>query len=171
MCITGNNLLPGTECGDSSYYFSIYNHCWGWATWDRAWRLYDARLDGLGEFLAARAFNGCAQVPAVAARWEERFRTMRDGRLDNWSIAWTFSCWANNGLTCTPRTNLVSNIGFGPDATHTWDETSACANLPVSGLDFPLRHPHIVAPNAVLDLLVSSRHYAIPIAQTLAPDA
>ena len=27
--------------GNGDYYISKYAHCWGWATWKRAWRCYD----------------------------------------------------------------------------------------------------------------------------------
>ena len=30
--ITGNNFKDGKIRGDGSYYFSGYNHIWGWAT-------------------------------------------------------------------------------------------------------------------------------------------
>ena len=36
-----------------------------------------------------------------------------------WDYQWTFNCWYNDGLAVTPKYNLVSNIGIGPDATHT----------------------------------------------------
>jgi hypothetical protein len=38
--VTGNNFQNGRQRGEGSYYFSKYNHCWGWATWRRAWRHY-----------------------------------------------------------------------------------------------------------------------------------
>lgn len=33
--ISGNNFQKGQWRGDGSYYFSRYNHCWGWASWRR----------------------------------------------------------------------------------------------------------------------------------------
>lgn len=43
-CITGNNFQNNQWRGNSSYYFSKYNHCWGWATWRRAWKNYQGDL-------------------------------------------------------------------------------------------------------------------------------
>ena len=34
-CISGDNFQAGVWRGEGSYYFSRYNHCWGWATWRR----------------------------------------------------------------------------------------------------------------------------------------
>jgi GT2 family glycosyltransferase len=38
--ITGNNFQNNKWRGDASYYFSKYNHCWGWASWRRSWKDY-----------------------------------------------------------------------------------------------------------------------------------
>jgi len=43
-----------------------------------------------------------------------------------------------SGLSVVPCVNLVSNIGFGKDATHTINSDSN-ANLPLSSMSFPLR--------------------------------
>src|SRR5512139_3287315 len=39
--ISGDNFQLGQKRTDASYYFSRYNHIWGWASWRRAWRHYD----------------------------------------------------------------------------------------------------------------------------------
>jgi len=44
MAINGQNNQFGRRRDDSSYYFSRYFHCWGWATWSRAWKHYDVDL-------------------------------------------------------------------------------------------------------------------------------
>lgn len=51
MAITGNNFQPSMEGYSASYYYSIYNHVWGWASWRRAWALYDADM---GQFTPAK---------------------------------------------------------------------------------------------------------------------
>ncbi|MCS7029805.1 MAG: nucleotide-diphospho-sugar transferase, partial [Bacteroidia bacterium] len=43
--ISGNNFQDGIKRGDGDYYFSIYNHIWGWATWRDRWEGYDFELD------------------------------------------------------------------------------------------------------------------------------
>src|SRR3712207_7270498 len=43
------------------------------------------------------------------------------------------SCWSQSGLAVVPEVNLVSNIGFGPAATHTRGE-SDLARMPVSDI-------------------------------------
>src|SRR5579871_4386735 len=39
--IAGTNVQGGRKRGGASYYFSKYPTIWGWASWRRAWALYD----------------------------------------------------------------------------------------------------------------------------------
>ena len=65
------------------------------------------------------------------------FDNIYDGKIDTWDYQWTFSCWAQNGLSILPDRNLVTNIGFGTDATHTEDYNSVMSNLRLESMVFP----------------------------------
>ncbi len=45
MMISGDNFQMGRNRTPYSYYFSRFFHCWGWATWRRAWRHYDIDME------------------------------------------------------------------------------------------------------------------------------
>lgn len=144
MCITGNNF-QSDMCGYApSYYFSKYNHVWGWASWRRAWRHYDRDMKSFPAFVRAGRLEGMSRSPGFADSWEKRFKSVYRGKIDTWDYQWLYSCWVRGGVTCTPRVNLVTNIGFGAEATHTTDVDSASANMPAGDLDFPLAHPAMV---------------------------
>ena len=49
--ISGNNFLNNNIKIKEHYYFSRFNHCWGWATWKRAWLLYDSKNEKTGKNL------------------------------------------------------------------------------------------------------------------------
>ena len=112
MCITGNNFQRNMKGYPYSYYFSKYNHCWGWASWRRAWQHYDGSMESYPEFKRAAVLDTMSSVPGFSAHWQKCFDSVDTRELDTWDYVWTYSCWAQNGLTATPRTNLVSNIGF-----------------------------------------------------------
>src|SRR5688572_3775017 len=44
MHITGSTYRPYSVATQHSYFFSQFNGCWGWATWRRAWRHFDASV-------------------------------------------------------------------------------------------------------------------------------
>lgn len=43
MHIAGDSPLD-RKVGDASYYFATIQHCWGWASWRRAWKYYDSTM-------------------------------------------------------------------------------------------------------------------------------
>ena len=143
MHIGGTNLAPRPQRVSASYVFSRHSHCWGWATWRRAWALYDHEMvqwpavrDGgwLHDYLA----NDQADIDF----WSERFDAVADNKLDSWATIWMFSCWVNNGLSILPVANQVTNIGLGiPDATHTGGEKAKRMMKATEPMTFPLKHP------------------------------
>lgn len=141
MAITGLNLQPANRRYDHSYYFSCYNHVWGWASWRRAWSLYDRTLDRIESDETRATLHRLSPTDHFHDYWMEQFRAVRDGRIDTWDYSWLLTCWMHNGLTCTPNRNLIRNIGFGEGATHTHDESDKQANLAAGSLSFPLSHP------------------------------
>src|SRR5262249_49404554 len=124
MCITGNNFQQDMSGYPYSYYFSKYVHVWGWATWRRAWRSYDDTMKLYPEYIDFNFSKSRSPSSSFIAYWKGELDKVYRRTLDTWDYVWMFSCWANSGLTCTPRVNLVSNIGFGPDATHCRDNSS-----------------------------------------------
>ncbi|TCP58762.1 hypothetical protein EV663_11728 [Rhodovulum bhavnagarense] len=152
MCVTGNNFQ--TDMGDwpYSYYYSIYNHIWGWASWRRAWALYDADLERFNSSGARNLLAGLSKVPGFRRYWSSVFERVKSGNISSaWDYSWTWTCWLNSGWTCTPCVNLVSNIGFGIDATHTINEESSVANLPVVPLLPPYAAPPTIAAEPRFD--------------------
>jgi hypothetical protein len=161
MCITGNNFQRDMNHYPYSYYFSNYNHIWGWATWRRAWGCYDDTMKLYQEYVDYNFFKSLSSLHGFCDYWKAELDKVYHRTLDTWDYVWMFSCWANNGLTCTPRVNLVSNIGFGPDATHCHDSSSSSSNLSRFDIEFPLRHPPLIVRNADADAHVTENVFKI----------
>ena len=64
MCITGDSFQRDMSGYPYSYYFSKYNHVWGWATWRRAWRCYDDTMKLYPEYVGGNFFNRFRVCPA-----------------------------------------------------------------------------------------------------------
>jgi hypothetical protein len=149
--ITGDNFQPeGFDCG-ASYYFSRYPHCWGWATWRRAWELYD---DEMSEWPAVRESGWIESLfnhPLEALYWRQIFDKTYRGEIRSWAYRWTYSCWRYEMLTATPSRNLVTNIGIGVAASNTRDAEQGKHGLSALALHFPLVHPIDVMLNISAD--------------------
>lgn len=145
-----------------SYFFSRYNHCWGWASWRRAWRLYDRDMVLWPSLRSTPWLFGVGDGSWLFRRyWTRIFDAAYVGEIDSWAYRWTFSCWAQSGLTVLPARNLVTNIGFAPEATHTRRSTDAAAGLPLESLAFPLRHPAATARDVAADRWTTRYHFRI----------
>jgi hypothetical protein len=155
--ITGNNFQAGRWRGRASYYFSKYNHCWGWATWRRAWHRYDGGLSFWPQWRESRGWRQQVSDPVERHYWEGIFCRVHMGEIDSWAYPWTGSTWYHGGLTATPNVNLVSNIGFGPDGTHTLADTDR-PGLATMALG-TLTHPTRVACNHKADRFVFDQHF------------
>jgi hypothetical protein len=157
--ITGNNFQRGRWRGEGSYYFSRYNHCWGWATWAEAWRHYDRDLSFWPDWKGSEDWNRKITDPVERKYWEEIFDAVHAGRIDSWAYGWTAAAWYYGGLTATPNRNLVSNIGFGEDATHTKAWKASVSALPTYSLPRPLKHPHAVSVDEQADRFAFDNHF------------
>jgi hypothetical protein len=144
MTINGHSFLPAGKTVRHSYYFSNYVHVWGWASWRRAWQFYDVQMKFWPVLREGRWLWDHLRHKTVAEYWRNQFDEVAGGRNDTWDYQWMFTCWAQNGLAVAPAVNLVSNIGFGNDSSHTREPTSAVAGLPVYEMPFPLSHPPYV---------------------------
>lgn len=119
MMISGNNFQNGITRGNGSYYFSKYPSTWGWASWKRAWRHYDTKILGYREFIDKNILDTVCQTRVEKKYWSRFFEKIHNDKLNHWDIKWIFAIWNNNGISITPNVNLVQNVGFGHDATHT----------------------------------------------------
>lgn len=148
--ISGDNFQFGRRRTPHSYYFSRYPHVWGWATWRRAWRHYDDAMSLWPEARDGGWLTDLFSSPAMAAYWRERFQATYENGESIWDYRWVLTCWLQNGLAALPNVNLVTNIGHGPQATHT-SATGPGANLPTQPMSFPLDHPRHLLRDAQAD--------------------
>jgi hypothetical protein len=159
MGISGNNFHFDQYLSPYSYHFSRYALIWGWATWGRAWSLYDGDMH---EWTRRRADNWLqtkVETAVMVRFWdyifENTFKTPH-----TWDNAWMFATWLHDGLHITPSVNLVSNIGFRADGSHTLNSNDVFANMPARAMEFPLRHPPEIVRDADADLLTEGKAYS-----------
>lgn len=160
MLISGDNFQSDQSQADYSYYFSKYNHIWGWASWRRAWNYYDVDMKTWPEYKKSNLIQSVCDDPYEQKYWTNIFQRVVEGGVNSWAYPWTYACWSQSGLSILPNSNLVSNIGFANDATHTNDITSKFANLPTKDISFPLRHPSHMLRNLEADKFTFDQMFA-----------
>jgi hypothetical protein len=157
MHVAGSQLLPRPPAGDASYHFSRYVHIWGWATWRRAWRHFDVGLREWHELdRAAREARLRALFDAESERRYWRYVWDNSGEIENWDAQWSYVLLSRDGLAANSNRNLISNIGFGSDATSATEDPFGIAARPLEGTEFPLAHPDSLQRDAAADTAASS---------------
>lgn len=126
-------------CLKEDYAFCKYPLIWGWASWARAWKNYDPELEDWPKqkWIMPASISSHQQTVMF---WEKIFQKMYDKKIDTWDYQLCYLTFKNRGKCIVPRVNLVSNIGFGDDATHTLDAKSENSNRKRYDINIPLNH-------------------------------
>lgn len=142
--ISGNNFQFGIRRNDASYYFSKITHTWGWASWKRAWQYYDVNMRSFSLFKKTFKIKEIFDHEGLQNYYIQNLQNVYDNRADTWDFQWTYSMWLQNGLCVIPNINLVKNIGFRWDATHTRSYDAQLANMSAEEIK------HIIHPSEII---------------------
>jgi hypothetical protein len=151
MHIGGTNFQGTARVGEESYYFSRHVHVWGWASWRRAWQHYDVNMGAWTWARATGRVHDILSTPMERRAFTSLFDRVARGEIDTWDTQWTVACRAQNALSIVPSRNLVSNIGFRGDATHTSDVGHSVATMPTFPVALPLVHPAYTLADTAAD--------------------
>lgn len=158
-----NGMSVGGNYRGYSYSFTKYPQCWGWATWKRAWDLYDPTMPSFNNKSWA-ALSQKLNLPIILRSYFElMFNLVKKGQINTWDFQWTYTHFVNQGLAISPSTNLVTNIGFDSAATNTKTKTSVAA-LKAGSLPVVLNHPNMIVENLTISHQIERKFYANPVA-------
>jgi hypothetical protein len=141
-----------------SYYFSRYSHIWGWATWSRAWSMYDHKILSWPQNRNSDLLNSVIQRQGSIDYWMTALDGVFNNKIDTWDYQWNYSCWVSGMLSIVPSRNMISNIGFGKDATHTRG-ISIFSKMKRMEMSKNLKHPSLIEVNKENDYWVERMHF------------
>ena len=155
MHISGDQFVPNFNNG-ASYYFAVNMHCWGWASWADRWNKYEFDLSDYNE----KNVEKFSKNKAVQEYWRNILLMVKNKQINTWDYQWMFSIIKNNGLCINPSVNLISNIGFGENSTHTSDKNNLLANMPNFEIKEVVHHREIKIDEYAVDYIFKD-HYGI----------
>jgi hypothetical protein len=152
MHIAGTSMQEGNSRFNpkDSYYFSIIPNLWGWATWKRAWKLYDFDMKVWPKAKKEGSLIQWFANPAAYERFSGVFDRYYKHEENNWDNQWVFACALNRALCINPTLNLITNIGFNDSGTH-FKGVKTPGDKMRHSITFPLLHPNIIAPDRSAD--------------------
>lgn len=138
--ISGTNGVIKWKSRNNSYFFNYMAQSLGWATWQRAWENFDYKLDKWEIESGKKILSRILPNKTSVKYYSNEFTTYRlIERNDVWDYQWAFARWLNAGFTIAPSVNLIKNIGFNEDATHSTDENNILSNNNIHRIIFPLK--------------------------------
>lgn len=166
MHINGTVFLQPSDLSEvsSSYFFSQIPHVWGWATWRRAWEAFDPGMRDLNSLVGDPRYRKLFLKTPHAKYWPKLFRHVMKKKVDSWATPWAYSIMSAGGLCVAPVVNLVHNIGFDGEATHTKQSSISPQTKTISDR---LLHPKEVIASRYLDSLVMEKIFVKTLWQRL----
>ncbi|RIK51535.1 hemolytic protein HlpA-like protein [Candidatus Microgenomates bacterium] len=163
ISITGNNFQPRKNQVKDSYYFSRYPHVWGWATWKRVWDQYDSDIVDWPKLRSSGWLDKLFPDRFFTRKfWTYIFDRLHSEKINTWDYQLTYLSLKNSGFNIVPSVNLVSNVGYGDDATNIKQKNKTIA-VPAKKITFPLKHPKNVVYNDRADKYIEELVYLNPL--------
>ncbi len=153
---TKNNLILGDYC------FVKYPMIWGWATWSRSWDGYDIHISNW-QGRKNKLLNNLTENKGTQRYFREVFELCHINEIDTWDYQFAYLIFSNEGLCIVPKVNLISNIGFGPNATHTRNVKSKDFNVKNYEIEFPLNHQIFEKDSKSMNAYFDSYYFNKPV--------
>ncbi len=108
--------------------------CWGWATWKRAWNIFEKDGSKLLQQLEERSliseFDFAGSYP-----FAKMLKDQIGAKNDSWAIRWYASAFLTNRYCLYPGESLIQNIGIDGSGTHSGDSKKWQVNLSSKAID------------------------------------
>lgn len=160
MHISGETQIA-EDLTEDSYYFSNIPHIWGWASWRRSWNLYDVKMKDYPDFVKKKKIKEIFKNRYHQGDWLKTLNQMYWKEIDTWDYIWCYTLFNNNGLSIIPNKNMVTNIGFGENSTHT-SQICEFANKLLSQMDEIIIHPENFEVNEEIQHRVLNERFNMP---------
>jgi hypothetical protein len=134
-----NYFCPSNKITDN--FFLRYPDSIAWATFDRAWELFEPDANRLLINLKKEDKLFKLNADCDMNYFEKMLENQIHGSIDSWAIRWTASAILHKKLTFYPQFSLSKHIGFGEAATHEKNDDDYNKDLMIA--EFPIKLTNI----------------------------
>jgi len=150
--ICGCNFQDNLKRGNGDYYFSKLTHVWGWASWRRVWDKYDFEMSHLDYACEIDILSGLTSIHNYKKIMYNTLYKTKLGKINTWDYQYFFSNQINSYLSIIPNYNMISNIGFNENSTHTSNFKSKMSKVDLEVLPSEIIHPGHIYPDYRADI-------------------
>jgi hypothetical protein len=112
----------------SETFFLRGASCWGWATWSRAWKLFEVDGQKLLNELQQQKLSRLFDLDGAMA-YTQMLRDQITGKNNSWAIRWHAATFLANKLQLSPGISLVKNVGFDGSGIHCTESDKYAVSL------------------------------------------
>lgn len=156
--ISGTSFYKKENLNKETYFFSNIPFMWGYATWKRTILGRDEKMKNWPKN-KKDVFNKITSDKFFIKYWSKMFNDLYNKKFIAYDFQMAYSNFKNKKLTIFPKKNLVKNIGFGNNATHTKSE-EWYSNLETYELK-NIKHPKQISPDLSYDEWVNLNFFQI----------
>lgn len=153
--ISSQNLEGETKDIDADYFFTPATYTWGWATWARVVRQWDATMSFLTDKGKRKEIEAFLQRSGIHTSVLEHYLKEAEQGKKSWESILISTQYRLQGLSIVPRFNMSRNIGLDEDSAHYSQDLFLMARgdrflfeLPAYEMNIEcMRHPAAVVPH------------------------
>jgi hypothetical protein len=162
--ISGTNIcLDSSNDANDSIFFSKFPSSWGWATWAHVWHKYEKDLSKWSHKERSLIIDKSISSLRAKRYWKFHLSSVASKRIDSWAYQFSFLHLRLGLLSIIPSVNLISNIGFREDYTHTLNPNDGIANLQRKSIKKPFVFPKKIITNINYDIYLEQTRQSMSI--------
>lgn len=146
MEISARNTSFRTDISNTYVYSQCY-HCWGWATWRRAWLKMDMNMSSAPQLTSLYLIKRLGIFRGLLMKYYFMKAYKSLPNFNSWATRWYLSIMANDGLVICPGVNLALNIGMDNGTHFSKDDINPFPNLKLQSLSWPLLYNDTLLPD------------------------
>lgn len=146
MEISARNESLRTDIDDSYVYAQCY-HCWGWATWRRAWKKMDMQMNAAPKLSIPYLVKRLGLFRGIMMKhyFMSAYRSLPN--FNSWATRWFLSILNYDGLVICPGVNLALNIGMDGGAHYEAGDEDPYKGLKMGEVKWPLKYNDLLIPD------------------------
>lgn len=145
-------MFPVDNPDTPDAFFLPLTTTWGWATWERAWKIFDWHPLEYEKLLADKKTKNAFDLDD-SYPYSKMLKDRMNGENDSWGILWWFAVFKANGLVLYPKKSLVVNNGFDGTGTHCGNTTSNLNSM--DNLEFKQLSNPLILPDKIISYSIN----------------
>lgn len=146
MEISAQNRNPNMNIANSYIYTKSF-HCWGWATWRRAWEQMDMTLSAVPQMRISWMIRELGWFKGFMMYFNYQKAYKHIDKNNSWASRWFLSILKNDGYIICPGRNLAINIGMDGGAHYEKGDVNPYPHVKLCKMEWPIVYNDIIQKN------------------------